>query len=424
MRIIPVLLILVFLGSTTVQAGKKLRVLFVGNSYTYVNNMPQIAANIAAGMGDTLEWQMEAPGGATFMQHWGSNAQTLAKIAQGNWDYMVLQEQSQTPALPDGQVQMSMYPYAKKLDSFFRVHNPCGQSMYYMTWGRKNGDAANCTFYTNNYGWPYYCSYQQMDSIIRVRYETMASNNQGQVAAVGAVWRYLRGNNPAIELYDADESHPSLAGSYAAACSFYSALFKANPNQITVNAGLSATDANAIKAAVKAVVFDSIPEWHIGAYRTEALFSTMGSQSSMTFVNLSMNAVSADWDFGDGQTSTLSTPIHSFSTPGVYIVRLVATATNGCTDTAYTRLDFATAGIDDLEDSHFATVPNPSSGMFSINVPGEPALVIVRDITGRTVWQRKGSGVLQADLCDQPKGMYLVQIVSEQRSLTLKHLIR
>src|SRR4051812_21740267 len=110
MRIYSLLLFIAVCCITPAYAGKKLHVLFIGNSYTYVNNMPGIVADIASSMGDTLIWEMEAQGGFTLGAHFVSPMSTAkAKIAAGGWDYVVLQEQSQVPALPDALVHDNLF---------------------------------------------------------------------------------------------------------------------------------------------------------------------------------------------------------------------------------------------------------------------------------------------------------------------------
>jgi hypothetical protein len=105
-----------------------------------------------------------------------------------------------------------------------------------------------------------------MDSLLNLRYRMMADSNNAIVSPVGAVWENIRQNFPLIDLYQADESHPSVAGSYAAACCFYTALFRKDPTLITFNSGLSATDAANIKNAAKLIVYDNLLNWHIGEY--------------------------------------------------------------------------------------------------------------------------------------------------------------
>ena len=85
-----------FLNTQAQSLTKK--VLFLGNSYTYVNNLPQIVADVATSMGDTLIFDSNTPGGYSLFGHL-TDTISLGKIAEGNWDYIVLQEQSQMPAM-------------------------------------------------------------------------------------------------------------------------------------------------------------------------------------------------------------------------------------------------------------------------------------------------------------------------------------
>lgn len=89
----------------------------------------------------------------------------------------------------------------------------------------------------------------------------MAEDNHTLVSPVGYVWHNIRDNHPEIELYQSDESHPSLAGSYAAACTFYSILFEKNPDNITFNPGIDDQMANIIRNTTKNLVYDSLSKW-------------------------------------------------------------------------------------------------------------------------------------------------------------------
>jgi hypothetical protein len=81
------------LCSITLFGQQTKRVLFLGNSYTYANDLPQLLADIANSTGKTLIFDMNAPGGYYLGEHL-TNPTSLAKIASGNWDNVVLQEQS------------------------------------------------------------------------------------------------------------------------------------------------------------------------------------------------------------------------------------------------------------------------------------------------------------------------------------------
>ena len=246
------LLVLVCLLCSLFTFATSYRVLFIGNSYTEVNNLPQLVADIAQSTGDEITFMSHTPGGCTFQQHL---AGAMSYIREGGWDYVVLQEQSQLPSFPESQFMSQCYPYAKQLCDSIREYNPDAKIVFYMTWGRKNGDAQNCPYF------PPLCTYEGMDSLLHARYMIMAADNQTLVSPVGHVWHYIRDHHPEIELYQADESHPSLAGSYAAACSFYATFFAKDPTGIQYDANLPDETTRIIRETTSQLVFDSLSSW-------------------------------------------------------------------------------------------------------------------------------------------------------------------
>jgi hypothetical protein len=193
--------------------------------------------------------------------------------------------------------------------------------MPYMTWARKNGDASNCASY------PEMCSYQSMDSALKIQYLKLTGLIDGEVSPVSAVWNYLRQNYPGIELYQPDESHPSAAGSYAAACCFYAALFKKDPNLITYDFGLNPADAAIIRDVARRQVFDSLQLWDFKKLPlTNIQFQVGSGTNEIIFesVNLDVNQ-DCFWDFGDGDTSSSAHTVHSYLSDGTYTVTLTTT---------------------------------------------------------------------------------------------------
>ena len=235
-----------------------LSVLFIGNSYTFYNNLPSLISSIANSMGDFLNIEGSLVGGATLQSHTNNN-NTTNLIMTGNWDYVVLQEQSQYPSFPIWQVEQDVFPYASQLTNLVNQYNECGSSVFFMTWGRENGDQSNCQ------NWPPVCTYEGMDDLIRERYMIMANDNNSLVSPVGAVWRFIRDSGYNIDLYNSDESHPSFLGSYVAAVCFYTTLFQKNPLQIPwiETLGVSEVNTQLINEIVKQVVYDNLEEWNI-----------------------------------------------------------------------------------------------------------------------------------------------------------------
>lgn len=304
------------ISDCALKAQINLKVLFLGNSYTGVNNLPQIVHDVALSAGDTLVFDSYTPGGYQLIDH-SNDVISQNKIMTGGWDYVVIQGQSQEPITLNNQFNSG----GSALYNQIKQYNPCTVTMPYMTWGRKNGDVSNCAAF------PVMCTYQGMDSTIRSHYLTLTNFINGEVSPVSVVWNYLRQNYPGIDLYQTDESHPSLAGSYAAACCFYASLFKKDPTLITFDFGLNATDASIIRNAAKTQVFDSLQLWNfkklpiadiryeIGAGINEALFQSIDFGVNQTCL----------WDFGDGDSSTVPYAPHSYLTNGTYTVTLTTT---------------------------------------------------------------------------------------------------
>lgn len=398
------------------------RTLFLGNSYTYVNNLPQMLASVATSTNDTLIYDSNTIGGYTLSQH-SVDANSLNKIAAGNWDYVVLQEQSQLPSFPLGQVQNEVFPYAQFLDSTINADNPCAETVFYMTWGRKNGDASNCA------GWAPVCTYQGMDSLLNLRYRMMAEDNNAILSPVGAVWHYVRDNFPLIELYQGDESHPSVAGTYVAACCFYASLFRKDPSLITYNPSLPDADAQNIRNAARFMVFDSLMNWHIGEYDPTAAFTyTNSGANEVAFNNVSQNATEYFWDFGDGDTSTAFTTTHIFADTGTYNVTLIVSDC-GKSDTLTQAVTLSLTGnFENINNQHTKCniYPNPVKSNLTVSSA-------IAEITTYKILNVSGNEVLngtltssqqQIDVSSLSGGLYFLQLYNSAQFTGQQKFIR
>ncbi|WP_309608952.1 T9SS type A sorting domain-containing protein [Flavobacterium sp.] len=294
------------------------KVLFLGNSYTYVNDLPRIVSDLAANTGDILIYNSNLIGGYTLENHFASTV-SKNKILSSNWDYIVLQEQSQRPAFIGALAFLNSFG---DLKGFIKQNKPCAQITSFMTWGYQNGDTQNCA--TN----PSVCTYTGMDNLIKDRYMEFSNVFESEVTPVGVVWRYIKQNYPNINLYQSDGSHPSLAGSYLAACCFYTSIFRKNPALISNNYGLDANTASIIRNATKTLVFDQMLNWYIGKYVPNANFNYKIGIGTNQIVIDSVTPTYRDsviWDFGDGTTSTAALPpSHSYATEGNYTVKLTS----------------------------------------------------------------------------------------------------
>ena len=382
--------------------SKQFKALFVGNSYTYTNDLPSLISQLAASTGDHLTYSSSTPGGYTFQQH-ASDATTLSLIAEGDWDYVVLQEQSQLPSFSDYDVATYVFPYAKQLVQDVRAANACSKPVFYMTWGKENGDQANC------YGSGPLCTYEGVDDLLQERYLQMADSNQALVSPVAKVWRYLRSNYPSLELFSSDGSHPSLYGSYAAACAFYTIFYKKDPSRCTYLAGIPAMDATIIREAAKKVVYDSLSSWYQYFPNTKAEYSYTITANTLTFTNSSQNADQYRWDMGDGSTSTSDSVTHTYVTNGSYHVRLIASR---CKDND-TLVQVVQLGITAVETPASAIelqlYPNPASDLLTIESPEQLEEIEITDLAGHTLmYLQPGSALAKLDVQELSSGIYVI----------------
>lgn len=292
--------------------SKKIRVLFIGNSYTYVNNLPLLIYNMGLANGDTLIYDSSAPGGYTFLNH-TNDATTLSKISAGNWDYVVLQAQSQEPSFSPTQVASQTLPSAIKLDTLIKHYNPCATTVFYETWGRKNGDVGNCQFY------PPVCTYLGMQNRLKASYKLFADSCRALMAPAGEAFRLSITNQPTLNLYQADDSHPSLEGSFLTAAVFYEMLFKKSVLSNTYNPGVAVGSHSFLLQTAHNTVNDSLLIWNAGKFDPVSSFS-LTQQVNVCQFQSQQPHYSHKWYFGDGNTSTLANPSHSYAASGNYTI--------------------------------------------------------------------------------------------------------
>lgn len=188
------------------QPDQKTRVLFIGNSYTYFNNLPEMLSKLATAAGASLETEMIARGGATLRQHW-EEGQALKALKQSRWDYVVLQEQSLLPINDPA----TMHKYAKLFDA--EIKQAGAKTLFYLTWARQNRPETQVSL---------------NDSYTKIARELGAV-----VVPAGPAWQTALRENPELALHLPDQSHPNSAGTYLTACVFYSALFSKSPENLS-----------------------------------------------------------------------------------------------------------------------------------------------------------------------------------------------
>jgi len=221
--------------------GPCVRVLFIGNSYTFANDLPAIFRRLARSGGRNIEVSMVALPGETLEQH-AASTESMSAIRDGRWQFVVIQEQSQIPA--DRQLrEAEMYPAARTLVA--AAERAGAKPVLLETWAHRDG-------------WPERgLRYDSMQASITEGYRQLAGELGIDVAPAGEAWESLVCSDPsaasstsiADTLWQSDGSHPTTAGSYLAACVLYAEIFDASPVGLPDTEDLAPDLAHRLEAA-------------------------------------------------------------------------------------------------------------------------------------------------------------------------------
>jgi hypothetical protein len=216
--------------SKTRTRPTSLKVLFIGNSFTGRNDLPGLVAALAAADGRKVVHRLISVGGASLRTHW-NKGEAQREIQRGKYDRVVLQEQSTLPIKNPARMRENVLLF----DRCIREEGAGARTTLYMTWARRHAP--------------------ETQRAITSAYTSIAEEIGADLIPAGTAWKHFIGTHPRLVLHDRDGSHPTLAGSYLAACVAFAVLFNRSPVELSVNvAGLSSDDAKVLqKAAALAV---------------------------------------------------------------------------------------------------------------------------------------------------------------------------
>jgi PKD repeat protein len=393
-------------------------VLFIGNSYTAANDLPGSFVALSASLGKTVLVDSKVNGGYTFQMH-GSDPITHSKIQAKPWDYVVLQGQSQEPSFPTAQVNSQTLPYAESLADSVYANNFCSQALFFMTWGRENGDLQ----------WDSINTFDKMNLRLRNAYLRFSDSVQGSVAPVGVAWKYVRDNHPSIALYSGDGSHPSVAGTYLSACTFYASVFRESPVGASFTMGLDAQVASDLQNAAALAVLDSLNVWHLRPKEgiSIAYFSINQNNHVIQCGNESWRSNDYLWNFGDGSFSNEVNPQYVYSSPGIYTVQLISSSSCGA-DTMEIEIQvvFDDTGIDELPWGIRLVTTN--SGVFELQwseAENKPKGILVRNNLGKVLLESTAKTIQEQsvwpiDLSAYSPGIYFIHMNLKNQTIGFK----
>ena len=223
-------------------------ILFIGNSYTYYNDLPSLFKSLGESAGYTLDVDSITKGSHKLSQFANPSDDYGKKVEQAltgtkKYDYVVLQEQSICPITDDAP---DFYSAVRNLSE--RIRKTGAEPILYSTWGRKTGHSTLKT-----YGW----TNESMTWKLAASYQKIGDELNVKVTHVGLAFYDIYTTKKGLELYDADMTHPSYMGSYLAATTLLSKIFNIDPSLATYNGNLPESRTNMFRDAARKAVFET-----------------------------------------------------------------------------------------------------------------------------------------------------------------------
>ncbi|MGK0413887.1 MAG: hypothetical protein ACJA1B_002103 [Polaribacter sp.] len=190
------LLLILFFNSPFTAQNKSIKVLFVGNSFTYYNNLPHVVSAMAKSQGYAIDTRHSTVGNATLKEHWKSKrgAQTRKMIEDEQWDYVIFNNHS----LSTIKKPKDFIEYSKKFADL--VKEKGAEPIFMMTWAYKSNPL--------------------MLLEIEKKYQELSVLSETAIIPCGSLFAASLQNRPDLELFH-DNKHPSQNGTYLLGLSFY-----------------------------------------------------------------------------------------------------------------------------------------------------------------------------------------------------------
>ena len=327
-------------------ASPSMSLLMYGNSYTGFNNLGSLVESVVDADGYNGSVTALTGGGLMLSDHWQnvntSGHQWNTTLRSQTLDYVVLQDQSQVPSLPSSDSYWQESKNASVLLSS-EIEAEGAETVLFMTWGRRSGESPNQWHQYNDINQNFTDMQERLtEGYTRYAENITSAGNTAWIAPVGLAFKTVHdavvaaGDDPTAsgnlfyDLYDNDGSHPSLSGSYLAACVMHSTITGETCAGSNDSVSLSANVKLALQEAADDTVFNqtagmSYYPWEVSG---TAAFGSGSSIPSGWYIEWQEDEV-ANLAAGGSQQVTLSISVPADAAPDYYGYRLTVASTNG-----------------------------------------------------------------------------------------------
>ena len=389
------------------------KVLFIGNSITYFNDMPWMFRNIANNQGKKVSVTMYAPGGTGFVDHY-TDPNVYDLFRNNVWDIVALQPGTNESRGTSWPVNTTITRGHTMLDSIY-YHSPCAQVYLYQI--------PYALLTPTSY--PYYF---QVQDTYRDSVQKMNDSLKTQIIAAGECARAYYERWPNLLLHNSyGDIHPSPYGSFLTASAFYSTIFQDSVSDCTYYANIPIDTCRKFFEIADSVILQHFSNWRINTYNLHAGFTFNQQGNSISFTNSSSNYNNVMWSFGDEESSTSTNSNHTFTSNGTYEVKLYA-INNTCIDSVSQFITINTTGLNDHKNSVSKIVPNPNNGVFALKLERPQSInsINIYSCIGElieTISVNKTIDNYKFDTNNFSKGIYYIEIIGENVKMNNKCVV-
>jgi hypothetical protein len=404
-------LILLLLNAFTSLFSQSDNVLFIGNSITYFNDMPELFKNLSISKGKNVDVTAHTVGGAGFLNH-VNDASLYQKIRSKNYKYVIMQPGTGESAGASNPVALTAQRGNIIRDSI-RKYSPCSKIfLYEIPYGVPN---------QNEY--PTYFAYQK---IIKDSITKMSNLMEVEIIPAGEAARAHYSVTQDLALHSSfNDIHPNLQGSYLVASTVFATLFQTAVFPSTFYGGLAQDKAEYYQQIAGNTFLNNPAQWNTNVYHLHAHFSVSGSGQNINLQNQSNNYTSVLWNFGDGSTSTAINPSHHYSSPGVYTITLTVNK-NPCSESISKQIDTNLLSIAENQISKLELYPNPVENTAFLKAAKSVKEITIFSIDGRNIQTLHDLNLmsLKIDFSAFIKGVYILNIQYKDGSSESMKLIK
>ena len=382
------------------------KVLFLGNSFTYMYDVPALFTGLASAAGISVYVDQNTQAGMAVANEsitgHAYDAVSQAKIVAEDWDYIVVQDNQGNYVNTVGSIPSACGNANITLYNQIKTNNPCTRIVYLAEWGPVGG---------------VYSGDNTTNCINRIHGNMLFLNdNIGNeiVSPVGKSWITSFTSLPSVNLFYSDNVHPSLEGSYLAAATLFTTIFKYNPTALSYTGGVSTSTASTMRAIAYSTVTNT------------SYMSTTDLGSYTPTISLAGNVLTASGSYSNyqwyfnGTAVGINSNTYTAAASGMYQVEV--TNASGCSMRSFTKdVTLVTTGINENNFTEFELTPL-GENTFDL-VSTENGRVAIYDMQGKLLQSlEKTDSHAIINLSTNSQGIYLITLTNSN-SKTCKKIM-